>query len=636
MKNDKYITLRTFSGQTNYIKYLPVRCKSLPHVCRLIDEYLVDYIHPQILQDACEYGTSSDDLEFIRKRTASNWTNVVKAAARGGYLHVFEWMLERQDGLGPWVGDLKDVLAQAAAHGHLKLVKWLYSRGIGNVNNDVFDQAATEGHLSIVQWLNKHTKLTGHNQTLSDTARYGHLEVVQWLYTKNFFREQTPSAMASAAINGHLEILQWLHQQVCCGGVCITDVMDAAINGGHFNVVKWLFGNCNAGCSERAAETAASNGDLAMLQWLHQHFREKCHSNVMDYAAMGGQLDVLKWLHEQGYDGCTPLAMDTAAQDGRLDIVQWLHENRNEGCTTKAMSCAANQGHLHVVKWLHENRSEGCGDYVLDWSTCEENLEVVKWLVEHKPGMCRDDSMEKAAWRGHMNVVGYLDENTRQRGSELGLGAAAKEGYVKVVIVLMQHHYGITSLVGMHFRRRIYWCYRRLLSQLSNQDATPASPLWNEILKMLELFHSDQFHAGVSTLLDLALQRGYLVMARQFFERRSEDEKCQYVAVAAEGDEIVLMRWLIENGAPLCVHATITLVSDHVNKAKYVEATWWLSESDRVIVIRDALQNNDRKLLMWVLDNTVFKDKNSWKDFELVFPIASRRSERWDAIYEGC
>ncbi|CAI5701226.1 hypothetical protein KXD40_007022 [Peronospora effusa] len=146
---------------------------------------------------------------------------------------------------------------------------------------------------------------------------------------------------------------------------------------------------------------------------------------------------------------------------------------------------------------------------------------------------------------------------------------------------------------------------------------------------MLELFHSDQFHAGVSTLLDLALQRGYLVMARQFFERRSEDEKCQYVAVAAEGDEIVLMRWLIENGAPLCVHATITLVSDHVNKAKYVEATWWLSESDRVIVIRDALQNNGRKLLMWVLDNTVFKNKNSRKDIRSALKMADNVIVHW-------
>ncbi|CAH0491538.1 unnamed protein product [Peronospora farinosa] len=296
MQNDKYIMLRTFSGETNYIKYLSVRCESLPHVCRLIDEYLVDSIHPQVLQDACEHGASSDDLEFIRKRTAPNWTNVVKAAARDG--------------------------------------------------------------------------------------------------------------------------------------------------------------------------------------------------------------------------------------------------------------------------------------------------------------------------------------NTRQQGSEWGLGAAAKEGYAKVAIALMQHH-------SRMFRRGIYMCIWGLLNQLSNQGATPASPLWNEILKMLELFHGDEFIAGVITLLELALQRGYLVMARQFFEHRSEQEKCQYVAIAADHNDIVLMRWLIENGAPLSVHTSISLASDPVFRKQCVEVTWWLSESDRVVVIRNALQNNVRKLLLWVLDNTVFKDETSRNAIQSALTRADNVTVHW-------
>ncbi|CAI5722746.1 unnamed protein product [Peronospora farinosa] len=398
--------------------------------------------------------------------------------------------------------------------------------------------------------------------------------------------------------------------------------MDAAVDGGHFDVVKWLFENCNAGCSKRAFQSAASNGDLPMLQWLHQHFRQKCHWYVMDDAARGGQLHVLKWLHEQGYDGCTTNAMNKAAENGRLDIVQWLHENRNEGCTIHAMTSAANEGHLHVVKWLHENRSEGCDDSVMDWPVCRGYLEMVKWLVEHKPEMCRDNLMEEAAWHGHLDVVVYLDGNTRQQGSEWGLGAAAKEGYAKVAIALMQHH-------SRMFRRGIYMCIWGLLNQLSNQGATPASPLWNEILKMLELFHGDEFIAGVITLLELALQRGYLVMARQFFEHRSEQEKCQYVAIAADHNDIVLMRWLIENGAPLSVHTSISLASDHVFRKQCVEVTWWLSESDRVVVIRNALQNNVRKLLLWVLDNTVFKDETSRNAIQSALTRADNVTVHW-------
>ena len=623
--------LQTFSDQTNWIEYLSVRCKQLPHVCRLIDEYRVDSIHPQILQDACEHGASSDDLEFIRKRTAPNWMNVVEAAARGGYLHVFEWMLERQDGRCPWESDFRDVLPEAAAHGHLELMIWLCSRGIGNVDNKVFHRAATKGHLSILQWLINHTKFTVPIYIIYVAARNGHLEVVQWLYTENLCKEQTASAMTSAASNGHLEILQWLHQQVCCGSVCTTDIMDSAVNGDHFDVVEWLFEHCNMGCSERAAEFAASNGNLAMLQWLHQHFREKCHSNGIYDAAIGkaemeGQLDVLKWLHKQGYDGCTSFVMDMAAQNGRLDIIQWLHENRNEGCTRCAMSYAAEEGHLHVVKWLHENRSEGCDDDTMYWSVFYGHLEVVKWLVEHKPELCRDNFMEEAAWQGYLDMVIYLDENTRQRGSEWGLGAAAKKGHVEVVIALMQRD---NYLYTGQFQHKIYRCFRRLLSHLSDQGATPASPLWNELLKMLELFHKDRFVAGVLTLLNLALRRGHLALARQFLERRSEQEKCEYVTGAAECDDIVMMRWMIESGAPLCVDTAMLLAFSNVEKARHVEVIWFLSESDRVVVIHNALRIKNRKVVLWVLDNTVFEDETSRNAIRNAFKMADNDIVHW-------
>ena len=131
MKNEKHIWLRSSPGQITCTKYLPEQCSSLFEICYLIDEYLVDNIHPQILQDACEHGASSDDLEFIWKRTVPNWNEVVNAAARGGYLHVFEWMLVRQDGCCPWKRDFKYAFRVAAAHGHLEVIKWLCGRGLG-------------------------------------------------------------------------------------------------------------------------------------------------------------------------------------------------------------------------------------------------------------------------------------------------------------------------------------------------------------------------------------------------------------------------------------------------------------------------------------------------------------------------
>ncbi|CAI5709318.1 unnamed protein product [Peronospora effusa] len=146
---------------------------------------------------------------------------------------------------------------------------------------------------------------------------------------------------------------------------------------------------------------------------------------------------------------------------------------------------------------------------------------------------------------------------------------------------------------------------------------------------MLELFHGDEFIAGVSTLLELALQRGYLVMARQFFERKSEEDKCQYVADAAEYGNVVLMRWLIENGAPLSVHTAISFASDPMIRNKGVEVTWWLSESDRVVFTCHSLQNNRRKMVLWVLDNTVFEDETSRNAIRSALKMADNAIEHW-------
>ena len=100
---------------------------------------------------------------------------------------------------------------------------------------------------------------------------------------------------------------------------------------------------------------------------------------------------------------------------------------------------------------------------------------------------------------------------------------------------------------------------------------------------MLELFHKDRFVAGVLTLLNLALRRGHLALARQFLERRSEQEKCEYVTGAAECDDIVMMRWMIESGAPLCVDTAMLLALTDVEKASAPELRALFTYNERLI-----------------------------------------------------
>ncbi|EGZ08097.1 hypothetical protein PHYSODRAFT_306171 [Phytophthora sojae] len=102
-------------------------------------------------------------------------------------------------------------------------------------------------------------------------------------------------------------------------------------------------------------------------------------------------------------------------------------------------------------------------------------------------------------------------------------------------------------------------------------------------------------------------------MVRQFFELRDEQEKRKYVSVAAQPPlcRMLLVRWLIENGAPLDV-ATAIEIGTKRSYAQNVEVAWWLSERDRVALVLGGLSKNKyRKLLLWVLEHTAFKDASS-------------------------
>jgi hypothetical protein len=103
---------------------------AIPHVVRRIDEYATPFLCHETFSATCEEGASVQTLDFLFAHVAPVWKKAVQAATRGGHMHVFRWMTERQDGRGPWKADFDEVLRTAAEQGHLELVQWLYPRGM--------------------------------------------------------------------------------------------------------------------------------------------------------------------------------------------------------------------------------------------------------------------------------------------------------------------------------------------------------------------------------------------------------------------------------------------------------------------------------------------------------------------------
>jgi hypothetical protein len=259
-----------------------------------------------------------------------------------------------------------------------------------------------------------------------------------------------------------------------------------------------------------------------MLQWLHTHYNDRFSSAVMDDAACEGRLEVAKWLHEHRSEGCTSLAMDAAANCGHFEMVRWLHDNRSEGCAANVMDYAAEGGYLDIAKWLHESRSVGCSDTAIYYAARDGHGELLRWLVEHYPDNCRESLMEDAVWGGHLDIVRYLDEHTSQRGSRWGLGAAARQGWLQTLRLLMQNYYHDDGEVGWYGLNAVSRAFDDLLAKLSSYHATPTSSLWGEALESLERFHSSGFYSCVSVMLQRALLQGYLTLAQQFIQITSK------------------------------------------------------------------------------------------------------------------
>ncbi|RLN80470.1 hypothetical protein BBJ28_00001326 [Nothophytophthora sp. Chile5] len=465
-----------------------------------------------IFNAATELATSRGDLTALQWLAESYlpdafMTAAVEAAATSGYVHILEWLFERQRDRCYWGGM---ELCGALENNHAEVVEWLRMHAIPRAEcvRMVLRSAAEAGNLVAVQWLCGEYNADAedafvHAQRSCEwaTARWllanceppgdlidwsaaaadgalaylqfahscfpeavaewssaqgepvavaaaanGRLDVLQWLHSELRVK-LTERAMREAAQNGHLNVVQWLHANNC--EHIDASTMDGAALCGHFEIVRWLHDNRNEECSGIVMYWAAGGGHLEIVQWLHPRLTEACTTSTMNLAARNNRKDVVQWLHEHRSEGCTPAAMDSAAEAGHLEMVQWLHTHRKEGCTTEAMDRAAAAGHFDVVKWLHVNRSEGCTTWAMDRAAASGQLEVVKWLHDNRREGCTTVAMNSAATDGHLDVVKWLDAN-RSEGCRVDtMARAAKNDHLEVVKFLHKNRGEVNAQFAM-------------------------------------------------------------------------------------------------------------------------------------------------------------------------------------------
>lgn len=308
---------------------------------------------------------------------------MIRTAAKG-WLDTVQWLFAEFDS-DPDV-DLFDssdrkphacihAMDAAAFNGHLHVLEYLHSLQASIAANNrkrKRDDDAVE----------KSAPKCSENAVL-DAAEHGHLDVVRWLWL-NVPDVKSAKVLDAAARGGRLDVVKWLHEHGSEG--CTTAAMDDAARLGHFEVLKWLHANRSEGCTTDAMNAAAGGGHFEIVRWLHYNTQAGCTTRAMNTAAMGGHLDIVKWLHANRSEGCTTAAMNLAACWGKLNVVVWLHYNRSEGCTFEALDEAADNDHFHVVRWLLQHRTEGCSQELLDEVAKGGNFEMLLLLHDRIDG----------------------------------------------------------------------------------------------------------------------------------------------------------------------------------------------------------------------------------------------------------
>ncbi|KAF4135599.1 Ankyrin repeats domain-containing protein [Phytophthora infestans] len=214
------------------------------------------------------------------------------------------------------------LIDEAARHGDLEMMQWLHSERGDQLTYEGVMRAVDLGYLDAVQWMMAtfSESVVIKDVRMENAAANGHLEMIKWLHWHQAWC--TKQAINRAAGNGHLEMVKGLDEQRSEG--CTTDAMDLAASNGHLEVVKWLHENRSEGCTQFAMDMAAKNGFFSVLKWLHDNRNEGCSTHAMDYAAAAGRLNIVRWLHEHCAEGCTRAAMADAIANGHLDIARWL------------------------------------------------------------------------------------------------------------------------------------------------------------------------------------------------------------------------------------------------------------------------------------------------------------------------
>ena len=292
---------------------------------------------------------------FKEKGCPSAPTHASISAAKNGHLEVLKWLWEVETGGGTLFRKIFDEVTchSAAGNGHLEVVKWLREVAECPWDRWTFSQAARGGHIELLRWA-KDNGCPIDPGACALAAESGHLEVLKWLREEDCPWDQW--TCAHAAEGGHLDVLKWARENGCIWDDATCYYAAAT---GQLHVLEWVITENSVYEIPRLLGIAASKGQQHILEWMSErHYMTAEIALEVDlrvYAAEGGHLQLLKWLYEKGYGVEDKDICSVAAKKGHLHVLKWAREVAE--CPWDRQEClrmARMKERKNVLEWIEK------------------------------------------------------------------------------------------------------------------------------------------------------------------------------------------------------------------------------------------------------------------------------------------
>jgi ankyrin repeat protein len=282
--------------------------------------------------------------------------NILTTCAQYGRIEIVKHMVEsghiRQEIplASPTVLDY--AIVNAAANGHLNVVKYLVAHGWNpKVNdNEPFRQSATHGKLEVVKYL---ASLGAYpdcdiNHALRWSAANGHLGVVKYLIENLKYdpRCSNDEPLRNAAENGHWNIVHYLIDLGCDPRSKEDFVLMMASRFGNFEMVVYLI---SLGCDPRS-----QNDTALMLSVNDEHFELTGFLIHLGCDPTSQSFDAIHLCLNSGCDNMAKYLFSLLSRKNQYQLLPFLNRNPQEFVNRNMICMNKNfQKHnplLHILK----------------------------------------------------------------------------------------------------------------------------------------------------------------------------------------------------------------------------------------------------------------------------------------------